>query len=83
MSGFFSGSQLNWVTLTKEAYSIYMSVKKLSFYLENADISTRNDHLPLQRFLDRNTLNSKVNNWAGEIEQHQIKFEYSKGIKIF
>ena len=35
-SGFFRGSQLNWAALTKEAYTIYMSVKKLSFYLDSA-----------------------------------------------
>ena len=33
-------------------------------------------HLPLKRFLEKNTLNSKVNNWAMEIEQYQIKIEY-------
>ena len=33
VSGLFRGSQLNWATLTKEAYAIYMSVKKLSFTL--------------------------------------------------
>ena len=27
ISGLFHGSQLNWATLTKEAYAIYMSVK--------------------------------------------------------
>ena len=47
-----------------------MSVKKLSFYLDDADITLRNDHLPLKRFLEKNTLNSKVNNWAMEIEQY-------------
>ena len=31
-SRLFRGSQLNWAGLTKEAYTIYMSVKKLSFY---------------------------------------------------
>ena len=31
VSGLFHGSQLNWATLTKEAYAIYMSVNKLSF----------------------------------------------------
>ena len=30
VSGLFRGSQLNWATLTKEAYAIYISVKKLS-----------------------------------------------------
>ena len=34
VSGLFRGSQLDWAALTKEAYAIYMSVKKLSFYLE-------------------------------------------------
>ena len=29
VSGLFRGSQLNWAALTKEAYAIYMSVKKL------------------------------------------------------
>ena len=29
----------------------------------------------------RNTLNSKVNNWAVEMEQYHIKFKYIKGIK--
>ena len=30
VSGLFSGSWLNWAALTKEAYVIYMSVKKLT-----------------------------------------------------
>ena len=67
MSGLFRGSQINWVCLTKEAYAIYMSIKKLTYYLEDADITLRSDHLPLKKFLAKNTLNSKVNNWAIEI----------------
>ena len=35
VSGLFCGSQLNWVALTKEAYAIYMSVKKSTFYLQD------------------------------------------------
>ena len=41
----------------------------------------RSDHLPLKRFLQRNTLNTKVNNWAVEISPFKITFEYIKGIK--
>ena len=67
MSGLFRGSQINWACLTKEAYAIYMSIKKLTYYLEDADVSLRSDHLPLKKFLAKNTLNSKVNNWAIEI----------------
>ena len=81
MSGLFRGSQLNWACLTKEAYVIYMSIKKLTYYLEDADVTLRSDHLPLKKFLAKNTLNSKVNNWAIEISPFRITFEYIKGIK--
>ena len=40
VSGLFRGSQINWAALTKEAYAIYMSVKKLSFYLTDAEKPT-------------------------------------------
>ena len=80
VSGLFCGSQLNWVTLTKEAYAIYMSVKKLSFYIDTAKTTVKSDHLPLKKFLEKNTLNSKVNNWAVELESQNITFEYIPGI---
>ena len=41
----------------------------------------RSDHLPLKKFLHKNTLNTKVNNWAVEISPYRIHFEYIKGIK--
>ena len=80
-SGLFKGSQLNWACLTKEAYAIYISIKKFDYYLVDADIILRSDHLPLKKFLNKNTLNSKVNNWAVEISPFHITFEYIKGIK--
>ena len=58
-----------------------MSIKKLAYYLEDADITLRSDHLPLKKFLAKNMLNSKVNNWAIEISPFHITFEYIKGIK--
>ena len=74
MSGLFRGSQMNWACLIKEAYAIYISIKKLAYYLEDANIT-------LRKFLSKNTLNSKVNNWAIEISPFRITFEYIKGIK--
>ena len=65
--------------LMKEAYTIYMSVKKLSFYLIQADVLLESDHLPLKRFLHKNKLNSKVNNWVMELESFNIEFEHIKG----
>ena len=81
MSGLSKGSQINWACLTKEAYAIYMSIKKLVYYLEDADVTLRSDHLPLKKSLAKNALNSKVNNWAIEISPFRITFEYIKGIK--
>ena len=80
VSGLFCGSQLNWATLTKEAYAIYMSVKKLSFSIDTAKITVKSDQLRLKKFLEKNTLNSKVNNWAVELESQNITFEYIPGI---
>ena len=81
MSGLFRGSQLNWAALTKEVYAIYLSVRKLSFYLTSADIFIRSDHLPLKKFLHKNTRNIKVDNWAVELDTYNLKFEYIQGIK--
>ena len=72
---------MNWACFIKEAYAIYMSIKKQAYYLEDADITLRRDHLPLKKLLVKNTLNSKVNNWAIEVSPFRITFEYIKGIK--
>ena len=58
-----------------------MSIKKLVYNLEYADVTLRSHHLPLKKFLAKNTLNSKVNNWDIEISPFRITFEYIKGIK--
>ena len=79
VSGLFRGSKLNWAALTKEAFAIYMSVKTLLFYLTDAQILLRSDHKPLEKFLLKNTLNSKVNNWTIELEAFNIQFNYIKG----
>ena len=80
-SGLFKGSQLNWAALTREAFAIYSSIKILSYYLEDVEIILRSNHLPLKKFLQKNTLNTKVNNRAEEIFPYKIQFEYIKGIK--
>ena len=36
MSGLLRGSRLNWAALTKEASAIHMSVKNLTYYLEDS-----------------------------------------------
>ena len=49
-SGTFVGSHKNWETLTKEAYAIYMTFKKLSYYLHDAKETIKCDHTPLCKF---------------------------------
>ena len=44
------------------------------------EITLRSNHLPLKKFLLKNTLNSKVNNWAIELETFNIHFEHISGI---
>ena len=48
MSGLFRGIQINWACLTKEAYAIYMSIKKLAYYLEYANVTLRSDHFTIK-----------------------------------
>ena len=81
VSGLFCGPQINWAALTKEAYAIYMSMKKLTYYLRDSKILLRSDHLPLKKFLLMNTKNDMVNYWAMELQQFPIQFEYIEGIK--
>ena len=81
VSGLFRGPQINWVTLVKEAYAIYMAARKLNYYISNSDTTIRSDHMPLRRFLLKNTKNATVYKWAMSIEDYQLKFEYIKGVK--
>ena len=74
ISWLFRGSQLNLV-LTKEAYAIYMSVRKLTFYITGHNVKVKSDNLPLKKFLEKKTLNAKVNNWAVELEKFKIELD--------
>ena len=65
--------------MTKEAYAIYMTVKKSTFYLTGQKITLRSDYLPLKKFLNYKTLNNTVDNWAVEIESFKIKFVHISG----
>ena len=81
MSRLFRESQLNWACLTKEEYAIYLSIKKLAYYLEDAEVTLRSDNLPLKKFLAKNTLKSEVNNWAIEISTFRITFNISRVLR--
>ena len=72
VSGQFRRNQLNWAAFMKEAYAIYMLVRKLSFYVTDAEVIIKCDLLPLKKFPNKQTMNFKVNNWAVELEQFKL-----------
>ena len=81
LSGLFHGSQVNWATLTKEAFAIYRSVTKNAYYLDGAFCTIMTDHKPIKNFLERKTNNPKVNNWAVELSCYQLKVQFISGKK--
>ena len=81
VSGLFRVPQINWATLVKEAYAIYMPARKLHYYISNSYTTIRSDHMRLRWFLLKNTKNATVNYWAVSIKDYKLKFEYIKGVK--
>ena len=58
-----------------------MSARKLDYYLDKVATTIRSDHLPLKRFLEHKTKNSKIDNWSLDIAHYNLWFKYVKGIK--
>ena len=57
-----------------------MAFGKLSYYLYNAKVVIKCDHVPLQIFLTADIFNSKVNNWGTEIANiSHLTCEHTKG----
>ena len=80
-SGLFCGMQMSCAAFTEEAYAMYMSLKKLAYFLEDSTVTLQSDHLLLRKILEKNILKLKVNNWELDISPFKIKPEYIKGIK--
>ena len=70
-------SKYGWAGVLTQPHTI--TIEKLLFYLTDAQILLRSDHKLLEKFLLKNMLNSKVNNWAMELEAFNIQFDYIKG----
>ena len=45
----------------------------------DAEVTIRSDHLPLKKLLNKQTVNSKVNNWVVELEQFRLHLEWIPG----
>ena len=58
-----------------------MSVRKLTFYITGHNVKVKSDHLLLKKFLEKKTLNTKVNNCAVKLEQFKIELDWISGVK--
>ena len=47
----------------------------------DAEVTIRSNHLPLKKFLNKKTMNSKVNNWVVELEQFRLHLEWIPGTR--
>ena len=81
LSHTFTDTQRRWSTTEQEAYGIYFAIKKWNYYLQGADITVRNDHKPLARFLNGKNKNTKINRWGLELASYNITFEWISGAR--
>ena len=52
LSHIFTETQRKWSTTKQEAYGVYYTITKWNYYLQGADITVKNDHKPLAKFLN-------------------------------
>ena len=81
MSHTFTETQRKWNTTKQEAYGVYYTITKWNYYLQGPDITVKNDHKPLAKFLNVKNANNKVNRWSLEIATYNITFEWISGAK--
>ena len=81
LSHTFTDTQRRWSTPEQEAYGIYFTIKKWNYYLQGADITVRNDHKPLARFLNGKNENTKINRWGLELASYNITFKWISGAR--
>ena len=82
MSHTFTETQRKWSTTEQEAYRVYYAITKWKYYLQGADITVKNDHKPLAKFLNGKNANDRVNRWSLELTTYNITFEWISGLRI-
>ena len=74
LSHTFTETQRKWSTTKQEAYGVYYTITKWNYYLQGADITVKNDHKPLAKFLNGENANNRVNRWSLELATYSITF---------
>ena len=78
-SGNFDKTQVKWNITEKEAYAIYKSVKKFTFYITGAKTTVFSDHKPLKNFFEGGMNITKLNRWLLELQKFDISLEFIQG----
>ena len=78
-SGNFDKTQVKWNITEKEAYAIYKSVKKFTFYITGARTMVFSDHKPLKNFFEGGMNITKLDRWSLELEEFDISLEFIQG----
>ena len=78
-SGNFNKTQVKWNITEKEAYAIYKSVKKFTFYVTGVKTMVFSDHKPLKNFFEGGMNITKLDKWSLEIQEFDISLEFIRG----
>ena len=78
-SGNFDKTQVKWNITEKEAYAIYKSVKKFTFYITGAKTMVFSDHKPLKNFFEGGMNITKLDRWSLELQEFDISLEFIQG----
>ena len=71
-SGNFDKTQVKCNITEKEAYAIYKSVKKFTFYITGAKTMVFSDHKPLKNFFEGGMNITKLDRWSLELQEFDI-----------
>ena len=78
-SGNFDKTQVKWNITEKEAYAIYKSVKKFTFYITGVKTTVFSDHKPLKNFFEGGMNITKLDRWSLELQEFDISLEFIQG----
>ena len=81
LSHTFLETQRKWSMTEQEAYGVYYTITKWNYYLQGTEITVRNDHKLLEKFLNGKNTNNKVNRWRLELATYNITHEWISGAK--
>ena len=81
LSAQFNDTPFKWSTVVKEGYAIYYTIKKWRHYLEDAEVLLKSDAKALQKFLNGETDNLKLDRWSLELQGRNIQVEHIAGRK--